>query len=110
MYSLVGATFLCGVPQGSILGPLVFLYSNDMPNNCQHVIHYRFADDTYLLSEFDNSFSSLNEELTELSSWYAENKLLLNSSKTQLATFNFCNNNNVILDGKVLRNPRMSNS
>ena len=73
----------------------------DLPNKCGHIISYLSADDTDLLYESNTSSSFPNEELPDIGSWLAENKLLLNCFKTQLVTFNSCNSI-VILDGKVL--------
>ena len=81
----------CGVPQGSILGPLLFLiYMNDIvkvSNDCDFII---FADDTNLLFH-KNSHSELrgliNECLIKMSMWFKANKLSLNVKKTKLIYF-----------------------
>jgi len=77
---------LCGVPQGSILGPLLFLvYINDIIN-CSNILQFiLFADDTNLFHSDPNIWDlmkSLNEELELLSSWFKSNKLSLNVKKT----------------------------
>lgn len=59
MYNSNRAKLLCGVPQGSILGPLLFLiYLNDLPRICKNVLPLLFADDTCLVVSHEN-FSTI---------------------------------------------------
>ena len=81
----------CGVPQGTILGPLLFLlHINDLPNclsNCQARM---YADDihlTYAGFSADNIQSCLNDDLVNVSNWLIANKLILNMSKTGFMLF-----------------------
>ena len=82
--------FSCGVPQGSILGPLFFiLYVNDL-NNASLLDVILFADDTNLfISHNDPGYlnDTLNSELNNLSTWFAANRLSLNLSKTNFMVF-----------------------
>ena len=81
----------CGVPQGSILGPLLFLlYINDLSSICKSSNEILFADDTTLLysdSSLVNLTHKINLELNDISEWFAANKLSLNVEKTQFILF-----------------------
>ncbi len=84
-------TSICGVPQGSTLGPLLFLiYINDLPN-CSDLLQFRlFADDTKIfISHEDLSEIQLilNSEIPKLNSWLSANRLSLNVGKTHFLIF-----------------------
>ena len=80
-----------GVPQGSILGPLLFiLHVNDLPNvmNCCSMLMY--ADDTilfYTASKVNALQERLNEELKVIECWLRQNNLFLNVYKTEAMVF-----------------------
>ena len=77
---------ICGVPQGSILGPLLFLlYVNDITNASNVLEFVLFADDTTILYSHKNverQTNVVNEELKEVSNWFKANKLSINATKT----------------------------
>ena len=82
---------LGGIPQGSALGPLLFLiYVNDMPLQVEHSSLLQFADDTYLIC-CDRSPTTvstlLNVDLRSLSSWVCNSKMQFNIKKSSVMWF-----------------------
>ncbi|MBY0580860.1 MAG: reverse transcriptase family protein [Rickettsiales bacterium] len=81
----------CGVPQGSILGPLLFLiYINDIYLSSSILNFNLFADDTqvfYTHSNIKSIFITMNRELDNLNEWLKANKLSLNKTKSKYILF-----------------------
>ena len=81
----------CGVPQGSVLGPLLFLiFINDLPNSSSKLCFYLFADDTNIYFEADKISkleNVVNKELGNVKQWLDTNRLSLNIEKTNFIIF-----------------------
>ena len=100
-----------GVPQGSILGPLLFIiFANDLPNSLTCPLD-AYADDSTLTST-QKTIEEINIELNEncrlVSTWMSQNQLCLNAGKTQLMVgvtnqrlrnHNTSEDLNVVMDG-----------
>ena len=115
---------LLGVPQGSILGPLLFLiYINDLPL-APKLFALLFADDTTLLasaSSVDSLCTFVNLEFKKICDFFRSNKLMLHPDKTKMLFFStsskgegveiFCNNNNdLLLDPSLIKQISLVNS
>jgi len=85
---------LCGVPQGSILGPLLFLlYINDMPQavQCELLL---YADDTCLIfqhSDIKEIESQLNKNFSFICDWFVDNKLSIHFGEDKTKSILFSN-------------------
>ena len=81
----------CGVPQGSVVGPLYFLiFINDLPNVSKFLSFYLFADDTNIYFEATDLVSLqkvMNRELKYVKKWLDDNKLALNIEKNNFVLF-----------------------
>ena len=102
-YSVPGQ-LLCGVPQGSILGPLLFLlYVNDMPQaiKCDLLL---YADDSVLIfshKDIDAINKQLNEDFNSLCDWFVDNKLSIHFGEDKTKSILFANKNKIKKVGKL---------
>ena len=89
-HSIVRETTL-GVPQGSILGPVLFLiFINDLPSALQNTVTDIYADDTTISYSTDYKLApqavsdGLQSNLYKLQKWSESNKMILNETKTKI--------------------------
>lgn len=102
----------CGVPQGSILGPLLFLiFINDLPHNVSNSNITLYADDTSQLFKADHTgdiSKSISIGVNEINEWCRQNGLVLNINKTVLLNFHTIQNLPdcsfyILLNGKSIK-------
>ncbi len=83
----LNAEVTCGIPQGSILGPLLFIiYINDLPNCLENTTPRMFADDTNLTAvgeTLGEAEKRAGVDLKNVQKWLFLNKLSLNIAKTE---------------------------
>ena len=105
-----------GVPQGSILGPLLFIiYLNDFPVATEKFNMINYADDTTLYSSFKTSLQddktkiddNLNGELSQINTWLVSNKLTINVGKTKFMVFHPPQKTNVHIPSLFLSNTQI---
>ena len=101
---------VCGIPQGSILGPLLFLlYINDMPKSLKFCTPSMYADDTEIYAsakDGDELVTNINSDLENVRTWMLQNKLQIHPAKTKHmyigSSFNIKN--------KIAQNPILINN
>ena len=84
---------LYGVPQGSVLGPLLFIvYLNDITNRVHDCKYFLYADDIVLYKDIDslsnpNGFEHIQNDFTRIEDWCRVNELTVNALKTKAQFF-----------------------
>ena len=110
-------TITCGVPQGSILGPLLFLlYINDMPESLNYSTPSLYADETEIYASSNDCVDlvpKVNNDLENIRKWMIKNKLQIHPSKLRhvfiASTYNL---KNKLFDSPILiisQYPRLIN-
>ena len=102
---------LHGVPQGSVLGPLLFIiYINDLPEvlNASHT--YLFADDTALIKKGNKTHTDFQDDIGNIENWTKNNYLVINPKKSKYLCFstNKVTNKTVNICCKTIKNENLA--
>ena len=94
-----------GVPQGSILGPLLFvIFINDMPLHCSECTVHLYADDSTLKA------SKLSIDLVNIENWCANNRFVINTQKSNfMITCSYQKRKYILLDNSLTWNLHINN-
>ena len=99
----------CGVPHGSILGPILFIYINDLPRVSTKLKFLVYADDTYILYENTDAnaiVKTINMEMQKIMEWLRSNKLHIDVNKTVAMLFHTwrvnIDENLIVIDGNII--------
>ena len=94
-----------GVPQGSVLGPVLFiLFINDLPNNLENCSVLTFADDTKIVSKIGSEADSQNLQtnLNKIVDWSKNNNMELNVNKFELISHKYNKENDNLISFQSL--------
>ena len=92
-----------GVPQGSILGPLLLIiYIADIDQCCKKGISFGFADDTTILiqnNNFEDLYIDTYDQINSICQWLVANKVSINLSKSNYVLFR--NKRNINMENEI---------
>ena len=100
-----------GVPQGSVLGPLLFIiYINDLPEVLKASHTYLFADDTALIKKGNKTHTDFQDDIGNIENWTKNNYLVINPKKSKYLCFstNKVTNKTVNICGKIIGNEKFA--
>ena len=93
----------CGIPQGSVLGPFLFLlYVNDLSTTCSESKVTMFADDTTVINAGKRIDTLVREDIKTMTKWFDSNKLTINAEKCEAIHFGRGRPEAIVIKDKTL--------